>query len=187
MGRSLIALALLACIAASGCTRSTNALSINTSPPQPLPSQPSGSVQGSQLDPISQDRYSQAAPGAGTPGIDGNVLQPADDAQVAALQPQAPDTGEPLNHEQLAGAWNVTSDSAGCRVFLSFTQWSGGYRAGSRGCTSTELSAVSAWDVKGSRVVLVDANGTAVASLAAAGTEQYAGATSGGAPITFSR
>lgn len=188
MGKSFTALALVLCIAASGCTRSTNALSINTqSPPQPLPSQPAGSLQSSQLDPISQDRYSQGAQNPQAPNVDGSQLEQPQGEQVASLQPQQPDTGTPLNHEQLAGAWNVGSDGVGCRVFLSFTQWSGGYRAGSRSCNSTELSAVSAWDVKGSRVILLDSNGTVVASLSSVGSEQYSGATASGQPVTFSR
>lgn len=187
MGKILTALALVACVAAAGCTRSTtNALSINTqSPPQPLPSQPAGSVQSGQLDPISQDRLANGE--QVTTGADGTTVQPTDGTQVASLEPQTQANAQPLNHEQLAGAWNVSSDSAGCRVFLSFTQWSGGYRAGSRGCTSPELASISAWDVKGSRVTLVDSNGTEVASLGKAGTEQYSGNTSGGLPITFSR
>ena len=188
MGKYWIALTLVACLAASGCTRSTNALSINTqSPPQPLPSQPAGSVQSGQLDPITQDRYNQQGQLVNPQTQWQDLQQPSDGQQVASLQQPQPDTGTPLKHEQLAGAWNVSPDGAGCRVFLSFTQWSGGYRAGSRSCASRELSAITAWDVKGSKVVLVDTNGAVVASLSSAGTEQYTGTTASGQPVTFSR
>lgn len=190
MGRLATLAILLMAVAASGCTRSTNALSINTqAPPQPLPAAPSGNIEGSQLDPISGDAQGQIQYDANGQPISpeapttGGEIQPT---ETASLDPSASNT-EPLTHESLAGAWNVASDSAECRVFLSFTQWSGGYRAGTRRCLNPELSSVSAWDVKGSRVVLIDSNGAEVANLGSIGSENYSGQTVGGKPITFTR
>ena len=181
------ALILAAALAASGCTRSSNALNINTQPaPQPLPSAPSGSVQTATLDPVATTPQPTPQQLQGeAPQVDTPEPTP-EPVEVASLQePQA--APKPITHESLAGAWNVGSDSAGCRVFLSFTQWSGGYRAGSRQCSSGELSSVSAWDVKNNRVILVDGNGNQVASLTSAGNERYSGTTSTGNPISFSR
>ena len=188
MGKFITFAFLIAALAATGCTRSTNALSINTqAPPQPLPAAPAGNVEGQQLDPISSDAQLQQ-------GLDANGQPIEQEAptvggtEVASLDPSATaDTGEPLTHESLAGAWNVTTDNPDCRVFLSFTQWSGGYRAGTRRCLNGELSSVSAWDVKGSRVILVDGNGAQVASLGSTGAEKYAGQTASGKPISFTR
>lgn len=182
---------IMAALAAAGCTRSTNALSINTqAPPQPLPASPSGTVEGTQLDPITGEvrQYDQYGNPIVTeaPTVDGTQLDQAN-TEVASLDPAAGTSTEPLTHEKLAGAWNVSTDNPDCRVFLSFTQWSGGYRAGSRRCLNPELSSVTAWDVKGSRVVLVDSNGAQVATLGSIGTENYAGQTSSGKPISFSR
>lgn len=193
---STIALVLLA-IAVTGCSRSSNALSgVSTqSPPQALPSVPSGSVQAGQLDPISGPQDLQPNQQAGlndpnnpngltpnTNGLDTN----AQNTQTAALQQPAPST-TPLTNERLAGSWNVNSDSASCRAVLAFTKWDHGYRAKTLRCNSPELGSVAAWDIKNNRVVLVDNNGTQVASLAEVGNERYSGQTSTGKPVSFSR
>ncbi|MEO0328996.1 MAG: protease inhibitor Inh/omp19 family protein [Pseudomonadota bacterium] len=190
-----IALVVMAGLAVVGCNRSSNALSINTqSPPQPLPSAPSGDIQSSTLDPISADLNNQVQntvdenqPNTDLPTVDQAQNAAGDQLQVASLEPQQQEVAaQPITHEGLAGAWNVGANSAGCRVFLSFTKWSGGYRAGSRQC-SAELASVSAWDVKNNRVVLVDSNGGQIASLSSTGTERYSGTTTNGSPISFSR
>ncbi len=183
-------------LAASGCTRSSNALSgVSTQrPPQALPSVPSGNVQSGQLDPLGQpqpldpnQQTNPADPEALANGTDSSGAPEAPGTvDTASLDPQ-PAQQEPLTHEPLAGAWNVNSDSAGCRAILSFTQWSGGYRATTLRCNSPELSSVTAWDIKGAQVVLIDSNGSQVASLGRAGSERYAGRTSSGKPVTFSR
>ena len=183
---------LMVTVAVAGCTRSTSALNVNTRPPQPLPSVPSGDVQSAQLDPISENAAQQ--PGTATQDPLQAPTAPsapgADDAsttEVASLDTSAATSSEPLTHEPLAGSWNVASDSSQCRAILAFTKWSGGYRATTLRCNSPELSTVTAWDVKGPLVVLVDANGNQVASLGSAGNERYAGTTASGKPITFSR
>jgi len=170
----------------AACTRSNDALRVNTQPPpQPLPSSPSGTVdiaelEPTQTDPLTPDNQPNAieaplAPGAETP----------DTISVASLDPS--EGAKPITHETMTGAWTVNTDNPECRVFLSFTQWSGGYRAGTRRCNAPELASVSAWDVKDNRVVLVDSGGSQIASLASAGGERYAGTTSGGNAITFTR
>jgi len=192
MGNKTSIVILMMAIAVSGCTRSTNALNINTQkPPQPLPSVPSGNVQSAQLEPIDQPAPQPEVPSVPdaptapqAPTID--TSQEVGNVETASLEPQ-PASNEPLTHEPLAGSWNVASDSSQCRAILAFTKWSGGYRATTLRCNSPELSTVTAWDVKGSKVVLVDANGSQVASLGSAGTERYSGVTASGNPITFSR
>ena len=185
---------LLMAVAITGCNRSSNALNINTqTPPQPLPSVPSGTVASTQLDPISQTTQANptqsaaldapTAPQAPTVETAPVVETPV---ETASLEPK-PASNEPLTHEPLAGSWNVASDSSQCRAILAFTKWSGGYRATTLRCNSPELSTVTAWDIKGSKVVLVDGNGSQVASLGAVGAERYAGVTASGQPISFSR
>jgi hypothetical protein len=119
-------------------------------------------------------------PGEQTAALDPNSPPPA--------QPMPPPVGaEPISREGMAGTWTVASDNPECRIILAFTKWSGGYRAATRRCNTPELAAVTAWDVKGSQVVLVDANGSNVATLVSAGPEQYQGQTTGGKPIQFTR
>lgn len=185
---------LLMAVAVAGCNRSSNALNINTqTPPQPLPSVPSGTVASTQLDPVSQAAPNETAASTAldaptAPQAPSFVTKPetAPSVETASLEPQ-PTSNEPLTHEPLAGSWNVVSDSSQCRAILAFTKWSGGYRATTLRCNSPELSTVTAWDIKGSKVVLVDGNGAQVASLGQSGAERYAGVTSSGQPISFSR
>ena len=193
MGTKTSVAILMMAIAVSGCTRSTNALNVNTqTPPQPLPSVPSGNVQSAQLEPIPQATPQPEVAGTAldaptapqAPTLD--ATSEVSPVETASLEPQ-PTSNEPLTHEPLAGSWNVASDSSQCRAILAFTKWSGGYRATTLRCNSPELSTVTAWDVKGSKVVLVDANGSQVASLGSAGAERYSGVTASGNPITFSR
>lgn len=189
MGNKTVMLAAALTLAISGCTRSTDALRVNTqAPPQPLPSSPSGTLQSSQLgqlqptDPSLQPinpQVPQAPSIVDTPSV-GEV--PSVDTATLEAQPS-----KPITHDAMAGSWNVNTDSPNCRLVMSFTKWSGGYRAATLRCNSTELSSVSAWDVKSNKVVLVDTNGNQVASLASAGGERYAGALAGGKPITLSR
>ena len=185
---------LLMAVAIAGCNRSSNALNVNTqTPPQPLPSVPSGTVASTHLDPISQTTPANptqsaaldapTAPQAPTVETAPVVETPV---ETASLEPK-PASNEPLTHEPLAGSWNVASDSSQCRAILAFTKWSGGYRATTLRCNSPELSTVTAWDIKGSKVVLVDSNGSQVASLGSVGAERYAGVTASGQPISFSR
>ncbi len=189
MGNKTSIAILMMALAVAGCSRSTSALNVNTrTPPQPLPSVPSGNVETANLDPISQ---SQAEAGTEQSSLDAPTAPQTGDTEAESLETAsvetAPASTEPLTHEPLAGSWNVASDSSQCRAILAFTKWSGGYRATTLRCNSPELSTVTAWDIKGSRVVLVDTNGSQVASLGAVGTERYAGTTSSGKPISFSR
>jgi len=94
---------------------------------------------------------------------------------------------ESVTRESMAGTWTVASDNPDCRIILAFTKWSGGYRAATRRCNTAELTAVSAWDVKENRVVLVDGSGNTVAALVPAGPERYQGNTNSGKPVIFSR
>ncbi len=188
-------------LAVAGCTRSTNALNVNTqAPPQPLPSVPSGNVQSAQLEPIAKPVARPlvptpsvvSAPTAPTapqlpevPAVEELPPEPKP-VETASLQPKPP-SNEPLTHEPLAGSWNVASDSTGCRAILAFTKWSGGFRATTLRCNAAELKTVTAWDVKGPKVILFNENGGQVASLSSVGAERYAGVTSSGKAITFSR
>ena len=103
---------------------------------------------------------------------------------VAPSVPTAPS----ISREAMAGTWTVASDNPDCRIILAFTKWSGGYRAATRRCNSDpNWAPVTAWDVKGDSVILVDSNGSQVASLYSAGPERYDGSMAGGAAISFTR
>jgi len=177
---TLIALGL----AVAGCqSRSLNSIA-PTGQPQRLPSAPVEPVQTAELpqpaDPAAIEtspREASAAPTA--PAI-------ADESPQTTEPAPAP-SGEPVTREGVSGAWIVASDNPDCRMILAFTKWSGGYRAATKRCNSTELSSVSAWDVKGQQVVLMDSSGNTLARLYQSANERYDGTTNSGQPISFTR
>lgn len=217
MGKLLPAVVVLACaVAVTGCNRSVSALDTRL-PPEPLPSTPLEPVQSAQLEPLPPGQTQPADPLAGNvqggnvPG--GNVqggaaptpLPPSNDpnqvasisdpaasgvspAQPGTVQGAQPASGGPsISRDALAGSWVVASDNPDCRMILSLTTWSGGYRAATRRCNSAELSSISAWDVRGSTVALLDGNGNTVGNFSSSGPERYDGSTASGLAITLSR
>ena len=197
MSKFPIAVLLIGSLALVGCTRSSNALRVDTRA-QPLPSSPSGNLQAGQLPPAGaqgqvyaqgqQQPYGNQTtqPNLQAPTVLGGANQ---NTEVASLTPEqsAAEAAKPISHEIMAGSWNAMTDNPECRVILSFTKWSGGYRAATRRCNAPELSGVSAWDIKDNKVVLIDRNGTQVASLAGAGKERFVGQLASGNPVSFSR
>jgi hypothetical protein len=183
----MIAAGLAALVMLAGCQRGVSALDTRS---DPLPPAPVGTVQSTPLDPAAPAAIAPA-PGQQVAATDPNALPPADGgvpgAQQTATPPPPTPSTTPITRESLAGTWTVASDNPECRIILAFTKWSGGYRAATRRCNTPEISTVTAWDVRENLVVLVDAGGNQVASLASVGPERYDGTTAGGKPVTFSR
>lgn len=183
MKPSTVALMLVAGLAMAGCNRSVNSVLNTGSDPQRLPSAPVDPVQSGQLPPPQGTGTDMAGlepqPAGAAPTIPENSTQPA------PAQP-APN-GEPVTREAVSGTWTVSSDNSECRMILAFTKWSGGYRAATKRCESAELQTVSAWDVKGQQVVLMDGSGNTIARLYNSGGERFDGTTNSGQPVTFVR
>jgi hypothetical protein len=183
----MIAAGLAALVMLAGCQRGVSALDTRS---DPLPPAPVGTVQSTPLDPAAPAAIAPA-PGQQVAATDPNALPPDDGgvpgAQQTATPPPPTPSTTPITRESLAGTWTVASDNPECRIILAFTKWSGGYRAATRRCNTPEISTVTAWDVRENLVVLVDAGGNQVASLASVGPERYDGTTAGGKPVTFSR
>jgi len=184
-------LAILAVLSAAGCQRTVSGLDTR-GVPAPLPASPVSPVQSAALDPAAPAQLPspvQPAP------VDPAAVAPGTTTDTASLgnppapaAPAAPPaSAAPVTREGVSGVWNVASDNPECRVILSFTKWSGGYRAATRRCNAPELGSVTAWDVKDNRVVLIDSGGNQIASLNSTGGERYEGATAGGSRVTFSR
>jgi len=185
MGAIRFAAILVIALVLAGCNRSAGSLNTRL-PPEPLPSSPTEPVTSGELQPVqpeiqvaSENLQNETPTAPTTPEV-------AQQSQVASLeQPKA--TGQKITREGMAGSWNVPSDNAQCRIILAFTKWSGGYRAATRRCNSVEIGAVTAWDVKGQQVVLVDGAGTTIARLYASGASRYDGTLNSGKAITFAR
>lgn len=152
---------------------------------EPLPAAPTAPVtQGAALQPL------PPLPGQpGAPVVDPNA-PPAPGPQVAMVPPKpaAPTSGGgAINRTDLLGSWKVTSSADSCQLSTSLTSWAGGYRASSRGCTSSDLVKISAWVVQGNQVILKGSDGSTAATLTSAGPERFSGTTSSNQPIALSR
>jgi hypothetical protein len=179
--------ALAALLVAAGCSRSMPTMSSGgqsvSSAPSPLTPAPTGQVASNQLPPPPPPPPPSTPGMSDTTGTDtGAAAQDGSGGtQVASLG-----SGQPLTRGEVLGAYRVTTTGGNCQIILSLTQWTGGYRAASRGCPGT-VADVSAWDVSGSQVVLKDSGGTTVANLNSAGGSRYEGTTTSGQQISLYR
>lgn len=166
-------LVLAVALALAGCERTAYRTEL-PSQPAPLTPAPVGGVEQSQLPPPGSSSQFPVAPTQPT------TTPPQQQANLGNAN------GPEIKRESLIGRWTVTTGGSSCDLFLALTKWTGGYRAASRNCANITAN-VSAWDVKGSQVVLSDNIGNQIASLSQTGKEQYSGSTAAGQPITLSR
>ena len=175
--------ALAALLMAAGCSRSMPTMDTSMpSGPSSLTPAPTGQVASNQLPPPPPPPPpAMSDMNTPTPTDTASGAPAAGDTQVASLG-----SGQPLTRGEVLGAYRVTTTGGNCQIILSLTQWTGGYRAASRGCPGT-VADVSAWDVSGSQVVLKDSGGTTVANLNSAGGARYEGTTTSGQQISLYR
>ena len=189
----LAALGTTAMLVLAGCSDATQRA---TYPPTATPLTPSR-VEPANTEPTPPAAPAQTVIAAPAPEVQSSDLNeppslnpPSETGtEVAAVETNdAPvQTAQPITREAMIGAWTVATGGKNCQIFLALTKWSGGYRAATRGCAGSDVAGVQAWDVKGNRIVLVDASGGQAASLTKTGDTRYAGATGGGGSITFTR
>ena len=178
----------LAALALGACETSysnpfSNPFVKRTSAPRPLPAAPTGTVGQSTLPPPSS-----AAGDPLTPLPPSETQVAAVDSSAAPAPMTAPaDGGAEIGRTDLLGGWTVASASDTCQLFMSLTTWSGGYRATTRGCGSETLQGVSAWNLEGQQVSLLNDSGATVARLRAASKTQFNGQTTAGDAVSVSR
>lgn len=203
--KPILYLAALSAFAVSGCTRSINDIAPAAQQPRLLPAAPVDPVQGvntlpppvgaqnqvlnnGQFTRVNQQGLPIAPSGVPTaptaPTAPSTNVAAAPTANSATLTAE---TAAPITRESVSGTWQVASDSSSCRMILAFTKWQGGYRAATRKCSSPEIGSISAWDIKGKQVILMDANGNAVGKLYKSANQRYDGTTNSGAAIVFTR
>lgn len=185
-----LVVAMMIAAAAGGCSRLglSDGPRFSSSPApatyEPLPAAPTAPVTQGTLQPLTP-------PGVPAP-VDPNAAaaMPATPALPAASAPVAAvDTAKAptIGRTELLGGWRLASGSDNCQLFMNLTSWAGGYRAISKGCTSSELQKISAWDLQGKQVTLKGSDGSTVATLVGAGGEKFSGRTTGSQAITLSR
>lgn len=180
-----LAMVLVASTALVGC-QSSRLGALNTQPvinsPAPLPAAPSGSVSQNTLAPATSPSDFPAAP-APQQVTAPTITQPTEpETKIASLPASG---GGPIKREQMVGAWKVSTGGSSCQMFLALTQWSGGFRAASRGCPGAAAN-ITAWNVAGNQVQLKDSGGNTIATLLQSGPTRYAGSAAGSA-ISLSR
>ena len=177
----LAALALTAC-ETTFSNPFSNPFGSRSSAPRPLPA---GTVGQSTLPPpggVAGDPFTPL------PGNDGGTQVAAVDGSSAPEPMTAPaGGGASIGRTDLLGGWTVASASDSCQLFMSLTTWSGGYRATTRGCGSETLQGVSAWNLEGQQVSLLNDSGSTVARLTAASKTQFNGQTTAGETVSVSR
>ncbi len=170
-GAARTAIVLLAAAAAlAGCTSGTRFQA------SPLPATPATPVQQTTLAPVEP-------PPTNEEPLDAEPA--AEETEVAALPPE--ETALEVSRNDLVGGWALSSGGETCQLFMSLTQWTGGYRASTRGCTGEALSSISAWDLTGKTVTLKGGEGQTVATLLATGQQTFSGSSAAGRAVTVSR
>ena len=150
--------------------------------PEPLAAVPSGSVTGATLPPPG-GMTAPSTTSASPTGL--AALDPA--AQTAATTPSDAAGGATVGRTDLLGGWTISAAGDSCQLFMTLTTWAGGYRASTRNCKSAPLQTISAWNMEGNQVQLLNDAGTTIARLYPASKTQFNGQTEGGGPVTVTR
>lgn len=150
----------------------------------------SGGTMGPDGRPVGADGRPYYDPNLGP--ADGQQQQPGTDVASAnpsagADIPSAPAGAPEIGRTEMLGGWTIAAAGSSCKLFMTLTTWSGGYRANTQGCGGPPLGAISAWDLNGSQIILKDGDGTRIATLYKSGNERYDGRTGTGQPISVSR
>jgi hypothetical protein len=111
------------------------------------------------------------------------------ETETAMIPPatQDPSTALEIRRPDLSGGWTISAGGETCQLFMSLTTWTGGYRANTRGCSSSELQSVGAWDLSGREVVLKNAEGEPLARLYASAATRFSGQSTTGRGVQVYR
>lgn len=96
--------------------------------------------------------------------------------------------GRAISRTDLLGAWTLASGAEQCRLNVNLTNWTGGYRASSRGCQSSNLQRINAWKLVGNQVVLLAEDGaTELVRLNSTSPSRFDGQSSSGQAVSVFR
>ena len=160
-------------------------------PPAPLAAAPAGAVERGQLPPPGGSPpvagvlpEGGADTAAAEAALAGGAGTGPGGAQVAAVDPGG---NVEIGRTDLLGGWTISAGPDNCELFMTLTSWSGGYRATTRNCASPALQGVSAWNLNGRQVALVDESGATLARLYPSSKTRFSGQTSAGVPVSIFR
>ena len=147
--------------------------------PAPLAAAPTGSITGAALPP--PDGLAPPAAPSGLATLDPNAQVPAPAAAVPAS------ASVEVGRTDLLGGWTISAAGDSCQLFMTLTTWAGGYRASTKGCAIAPLQTISAWNMEGRQIQLLNDTGATVARLYPSSRTQFAGQTEGGGPVSVVR
>ena len=148
--------------------------------PAPLAAAPTGSVTGTLLPPPGRHDAAAADRRPGWPRSTRRRRRP-----LPPRLPAAP--GVEVGRTDLLGGWTISAAGNSCQLFMTLTTWAGGYRASTRGCSSAPLQTISAWNMEGRQMQLLNDSGATVARLYPSSRTEFTGQTEGGGPVTVIR
>ena len=161
--------------------------------PTPLAAAPTGSVTGATLPPPAG--MQPAGPASGLAALDPSMQGATGTLPAAGSAPAAGGTqvagvaapGVSVGRTDLLGGWKISSAGDSCQLFMTLTTWAGGYRASTRGCATPPLQTISAWNMEGPQVQLLNDSGATVARLYPSSRTEFSGQSEGGGPVTVTR
>ncbi len=92
-----------------------------------------------------------------------------------------------VQQTDLRGSWRIKSSKERCELFLTMTTGPKGYEASTRDCEELELQAISSWQLKNQKIVLLSDSGRSLARLSSSGDDQFTGRLVGGTRIAMTR
>ncbi|SNY90659.1 Protease inhibitor Inh [Cohaesibacter sp. ES.047] len=137
---------------------------------------PTAPVESQSLSPlIPNEQYAntqQGQPINNALGAEAEITQPGQISGDMAT----PATARQLKRTDLLGAWTLASGAEQCKLNVNLTNWTGGYRASTRGCASPDLQRINAWKLEGRKVVLLAEDGaTPIAQLFSSSPARFDG------------
>jgi len=154
--------------------------------PEPLAAVPAGTVTGEALPPPGAVAPAPTAPG-GLAALDPNAQTAMATPGTATGAVPGAAGAAPVGRTDLLGGWTINAAGDSCQLFMTLTTWAGGYRASTRGCNNASLQTISAWNMEGGQVQLLNDAGSTIARLYPTSKTQFSGQTEGGGPISVSR
>lgn len=180
----------------AGCS----SLGLQGGQPSSLPPAPTTPVQSQSLEPLNPVINPVGQPNINQQPINNAMGAEAEGVSVpvqgAGNQPvgvnagviPVPSTARDISRTDLLGAWTLASGGEQCKLNMNLTNWTGGYRASSRGCRTPDLQGISAWNLDGKQVVLIGRDGIPVAKLFSSTATRYDGQlASDGRALSFFR
>ena len=184
------------CGALAACQ--TTAVTPQIAQPAPLQPAPIAPVSSTSLAPVgsqpaaasSAANAAQSAASAGAQTQDLQAIPTLSKPTTGVTRVQTVSVSPSINFGRNAvlGAWNVSTTADTCALNLSLTTWTGGFRASTRKCSTSQLTSIGAWNVAGKQLSLFNKTGGLIARLVVSGDNRFDGTTeAGGSSISVFR